>query len=159
MTLGQLRMGARQTKNAPLGDDDIYAQIDNPWSHDTCLMSIVMMMMMIDCEVLIHVKQICNQSFLSVPLSQHFYFPSSWAPQARSEAREVYPGGLYPPDDPHRPSRPKAGLGLVMILITMIMMMIMPWNGWWHSWCSWVGQLGQLWSRWLSTSVVPTSPS
>ena len=63
----------------------------------------------------------CNQSFLSVPLSQKFYFPSSWAPQARSEAWEVYPWELYPLDDPPRPSRPKAGLGLVMMMMMMMM--------------------------------------
>ena len=51
-------------------------------------------------------------------------FPPSWAPQARSEAWEVYPLELYPLDDPPRPSRPKAGLGLV-IIIMMIMIMIM----------------------------------
>ena len=72
------------------------------------------MMMMIDCEVLIQVKQISNQSFLTVPLSQNLYFPSSWAPQAWSEAWEVYPWEPYPPNDPPRPSRPKAGLGLVI---------------------------------------------
>ena len=40
-------------------------------------------------------------------------FPPSWAPQARSEAWEVYPLEVHPSDDPPRPSRPKAGLGLV----------------------------------------------
>ena len=53
------------------------------------------------------------------------YFPPSWAPQARSEAWDVYPCELYPPDDPPRPSRPKAGLGLVMMMM-MMMMMMMP---------------------------------
>ena len=38
-------------------------------------------------------------------------FPPSWAPQARSKAWEVHPWELYPPDDPPRPSRLKAGSG------------------------------------------------
>ena len=43
------------------------------------------------------------------------YFSPSWAPQARSEAWEVYQLELYRPDDPSRPCRPKAGQGLVMM--------------------------------------------
>ena len=46
-----------------------------------------------------------------VSLLKHNLSPSSWAPKARSEAWEVYPWELYPPDDPPRPSRPKAGVG------------------------------------------------
>ena len=75
------------------------------------------MMIMIDCEVLIYIDQISNRWWLSVCLSQNCYFLSSWAPQARSEAWEIYPRELYPLDDPPRPSRPKAGLGLVMIMM------------------------------------------
>ena len=52
------------------------------------------------------------------------YFSLSWAPQARSEAWEVYQLKLYRPDDPSRPCRPKAGQGLVM-------MMMMIWWWWW----------------------------
>ena len=81
--------------------------------------------MMIDCEVLIYIDQICNSSGLSVCLSQNYYFPPSWAPQARSEAWEVYLWELYPVDDPPRPSRPKAGLGLVMMMEMIMMKMVM----------------------------------
>ena len=72
----------------------------------------------------IYVDQISNRSCLSVSLSLNCYFPPSWAPQARSEAWEVYPWELHPPDDPPRPSRPKVGLGLVMM-----MMIMMVWRG------------------------------
>ena len=82
-------------------------------------MSIVMM---IEYEVLIYFFQISNRSCVSVFLSPNCYFPPSWAPQARSEAWEVYPQELYPPDDPPRPGRPKAGLGLVMIMMKTVMM-------------------------------------
>ena len=72
-------------------------------------------------EVFIYFDQISNWNCLSLCLSLNFYFPPSWAPQARSEAWEVYSWELYPPDDPPRPSRPKAGLGLVMIMMLMLM--------------------------------------
>ena len=58
-------------------------------------------------------------------MSQNNYFPPSWAPQARSEAWEVYPWELYPPNDPPRPSRPKAGLGLVMMMMMVMMTKMM----------------------------------
>ena len=80
--------------------------------------------MMIDCEVLMYFDQISNRRFLSVSLLQNCYFPPSWAPQARSEAWEVYQWELYPPDDPPRPSRPKAGLGLVMMMMILMVMMM-----------------------------------
>ena len=85
------------------------------------------MVMMIDCEVLMYFDQISNRRFLSVSLLQNCYFPPSWAPQARSDAWEVYPWELWvhPSDDPPRPSRPKAGLGLVMIMMMMTMMAVM----------------------------------
>ena len=79
------------------------------------LWMLIVIMIMIDFKVFIYVDQICNSSCLSVCLSQKYYVPPSWAPQARSEAWEVYPWELYPLDDPPRPSRPKAGLGLVYI--------------------------------------------
>ena len=82
-------------------------------------------MIMIDCEVLIYIDQISNRWWLSVCLSQNCYFLSSWAPQARSEAWEIYPRELYPLDDPPRPSRPKASLGLMMMWIMMMTMILM----------------------------------
>ena len=93
-------------------------------------------MMMIDHEVLIYVDQISNRSCVSVSQSQNCYFPPSRAPQARSEAWEVYPWELHPLDDPPRPSRPKAGLGLVSI-----MMMMMPQR--YGSWKQWFPPRGQ----------------
>ena len=39
--------------------------------------------------------------------------------------REVYPWEVYPPDDPPRPCRPKAGQGLVMMMMMMMRMMMM----------------------------------
>ena len=89
---------------------------------------LIVIMIMIDFKVFIYVDQICNSSCLSVCLSQNYYVPPSWAPQARSEAWEVYPWELYPLDDPPRPSRPKAGLGLVVIMMAMIMMIMILMN-------------------------------
>ena len=37
-------------------------------------------------------------------MSQKSSFPPSWAPQAQSEAWEVYPRERYPPNDPPWPS-------------------------------------------------------
>ena len=67
-------------------------------------------------EVFIYFDQISNWNCLSLCLSLNFYFPPSWAPQTRSEAWEVYSWELYPPDDPPRPSQPKAGQGLVIYI-------------------------------------------
>ena len=83
------------------------------------------MMMIIDCEVWVYVDQISNRRWLYVCLSQNCYIPSSWAAQAQSEAREVFPWELYPLDNPPRPSRPKAGLGLVVMMMVIVMMMVM----------------------------------
>ena len=87
------------------------------------LWMLIVIMIMIDFKVFIYVDQICNSSCLSVCLSQNYYVPPSWAPQARSEAWEVYLWELYPLDDPPRPSRPKAGLGLVMMMMMMLLVM------------------------------------
>ena len=61
---------------------------------------------------------------VSVFLQNHD-FPPSWAPQARSEAWEVYQLKLFRPDDPSRPCRPKAGQGLVMIMMIMTVVVMM----------------------------------
>ena len=65
-----------------------------------------------------------------VSLLKHNLSPPSWAAKVRSEAWEVYPLELYPPDDPPRPSRPKAGSGpsLENWLICLTLKVIYAWN-------------------------------
>ena len=76
---------------------------------DLCLVDVTAQMLLLKCIYMIFWNKLSQKCFVS--LLKNNLSPSSWAPKARSEAWEVYPWELYPPDDPPRPSRPKAGSG------------------------------------------------
>ena len=67
-------------------------------------------MIMVDCEVPVYVMSQNDKQDLRAE---------------RSEEWEVYPQELFPPDDPPRPSRPKAGHGLVMMMMMVVMTKMM----------------------------------
>ena len=97
---------------------------------DLCLVDVTAQMLLLKCIYMIFWNKLSQKCFVS--LLKNNLSPSSWAPKARSEAWEVYPWELYPPDDPPRPSRTKAGFGPSALNKPTTQIVCLEWGEWTH---------------------------